>query len=230
MIADILSFKQTSGDANLDTTLSPRSPYLLSTGGGLSYSIRATNGTEIGFLTAAHTTSLGGDVYNNVFPYPVIGSTRLIVNTTSTDAAFVRIDDSSFTNSSYVIHTVSPQVSLQVTTIASTTSQGATIYKCGKLNGTTNTNSNMGTVISTSLSYFDASLQLIMSDMLAADYYSESGDSGGLIYFVSSTYARPLGIHRASYTPNPPIPGYSGLLRYSTKMANAVSGLGVTLG
>jgi hypothetical protein len=66
--------------------------------------------------------------------------------------------------------------------------------------------------------------------MLAADYYSESGDSGGLIYFVSSTYARPLGIHRASYTPNPPISGYSGLLRYSTKMANAVSGLVVTLG
>lgn len=145
-----------------------------------------------GFFTAGH----------NIEPKPTavienedgddVGKALVYENTDSVDAGFVEMTGygSSFSNKVDGI-----QLTAGVFVIPAI---GSTIYKVGQTTGKT-----WGTVIS------NLNSGPGYQDMVEATYSSNTGDSGGLVYTLSSGEAKVVGLHTGQY----------GSYRYATKAA-----------
>ena len=115
-----------------------------------------------------------------------------------------------------------------------TLSQGSTIYKCGTITGDT-----QGMVASTSFA-MNVGTVTYYGDLGLANYYSDGGDSGGLVYqlHTDGTTAYPVGIHNmhigralvnnTGLTPTVP-PYKDQAYRGYCKINNVLNTLGVSI-
>lgn len=160
---------------------------------------RNNNGVEeTGFVTAGHNfpwaTSFRTAYNDN---YEIIGEctyTNGIVSTEpddydDTDVAFVKLDSDATISSKVLGTSYYQDMSVQYTIPA----EGSQIYKSGRVTGAT-----PGHVYS--LYYVNANNYMTGPRVrrILADYSSDHGDSGGIVYVLSGGKARVVGIHQAS--------------------------------
>lgn len=130
---------------------------------------------KYGFITAAHNTSVGQNVYltNNVSSSNRIGYICRSMWAGNIDAAFIHVDNSKY-NLSNVIYGVGPALtpSWYYTSVA----EGMTISKYGQTTGTIE-----------SASYTCTYGEVTISDMIKSTAISRRGDSGGIVWAYDST-------------------------------------------
>lgn len=158
--------------------------------------------TKYGFVTAKHAIDVGeyAVCLNQNSIYRHIGKCIYsvgLVESGSVDAAFVEhTNTSEFQLSGTFVNTdARPNVTRTTSQQYKTLSQGSTIYKCGAV-----TRETQGNVASVSFT-INVGTTIYCRDLGLANYYSQGGDSGGLVYSVNSTngtVAYPAGIHNMS--------------------------------
>lgn len=152
--------------------------------GSVAFKAQLTYGgtTRTGFVTAGHVTN-GQDAYWFWWDWGKCGDTIVEQVGGNADAAFCELVDNSFTNTvnGYAITSglyVIPAV-------------GSTVYKIGMTTGTTS-----GTTVSNMVSgYVYMNGQYVyLTNQIQATNQIEEGDSGGLLYSISGSSARVVGI------------------------------------
>lgn len=171
-----------------------------------SYGFRArekSGNHRVGMVTAAHV--IGVNEYAYLWD-ETVGICTQSVRGGSVDAAFVAVADTSeYVPSNYMFGTTLDVLS----TSTSLPGTGTIINLRGAKSG-----SQSGHIINTKFSY-TTSDGIVHTNMTAASYESDSGDSGGIIYtYVSSTGTRyTVGIHK----------GYYGTYKIYSKATNVLS-------
>ena len=175
-------------------------------------------GTIYGFVTSAHSNSVGDDVYDP--SGNLIGVVEDREYSGDVDAAFVEI-----TEDYDVSNTIKYSDSSGGTTGADTISgsyyitsiaTGSTVYKCGR-----STYLTSGSVKSSSSSWTVNGNTF--TDLVKCDYNSAGGDSGGVVYTYYNGGHKLLGVHKGSS---------SFLLwrsSYAVQADNIISTIGVML-
>lgn len=205
-----IEFRRSNGRIKLEATLDPGCKAAVnSTGtsyGSFSFRARRTSDSKKGVVTAGHVVSVGDALY---YSGTLIGNCSQSNNSGSVDAAFVPVNDT--TN-----YTPSNTLCGTATILSVSTSLPGTGTLVNLRGATTGTSS--GNIISTNASTTNAS-GVVFTNLTSADYTSDAGDSGGIIYtYVSATNTRfTVGIHK----------GANATTKFFTKAGLALSTLGV---
>lgn len=174
------------------------------------------NGTyEYGMLTAGHAFSGTSNVYINTGGtsniYIGYSPYYLQKNSGSVDAAFI-----STTSNMDLYNTVFMETTTLYSTCFVSVNIGTVIYKRG-----TTTQTTVGLV--TSGSYNFSRDNIAFTDFIKSTYYSQIGDSGGIVYTApdSTNHAYPIGIHSGHGDTTNQSEQYS----ICCKISNALNGL-----
>ena len=175
-----------------------------------------TNGTySFGFVTAGHGADIGDDVCYYIQSTASAYYLGTVMNSQvsgSVDAAFIAIDINNYPISTFAFYTDKNGGTSGTRDEISTThyfiaaAQGTTVIK----NGIT-TYRTEGKVITTSYDYISSTTGNTITDAVKADYVSDHGDSGGIVYGKSGGSVDYLvaGIESAFYK------GFLGIGSYS---------------
>ena len=161
----------------------------------MSFGLKAKRGNATGFITAAHAISVGEYAFYqvNTSTFERIGECTVSVSkyvNGKVDAAFVEITNANYIPSgSFTGQNGSTRATSTTTQIVP---QGGQVYMCGTMN-----QEEGGTVASTSYSQHTGAT-IFTSDLCLANYKSDPGDSGGLVYKLNGNTAFPVGIHNFS--------------------------------
>lgn len=160
--------------------------------GSIAFRAQETSGSKrVGFVTAGHVMALDEDAYINSVKMGTC--VKSVLNEgAKADAAFVVIDSNQTENfilQNYVNGVTSAPLSVKT----SQPGAGTYVNKWGVETGKTG-----GYIKNTSVNVVDDDGVVLMKDLVTADYKSDSGDSGGLIYtIVSSSNTRyTVGVHK----------------------------------
>lgn len=183
-IADVVVFDKAEKPRVSYITLTPGDDIYSYQHGSVAFKAQLTYGgtTKTGFVTAGHVTN-GEDAYWLYWDLCKCGITIVEQVGGNADAAFCELVDNSFTNTvnGYAITPdlyVIPAV-------------GSTVYKIGMTTGTTS-----GTTVSSTASgymFFNGQYVYLTNQIQATNEAAE-GDSGGLLYSISGSAARVVGI------------------------------------
>ncbi len=179
----IITFKESEGTPVKQVNVNPGQKISRSTFDA-SMGYRAKKNGVVGIVTAGHFASLNALI--NVSGTD-IGKVTARQESGSVDAAFIEI-----TNSSYTPTNTLNGTSNTLSTTISQPGVGTVINKLGYKTGATT-----GKILSTNVSITLDGIN--HTNLTSADYTSDYGDSGGIIYsYISSTNTRyTLGIHCA---------------------------------
>lgn len=200
--SDAIMFKQSIDDGTEEATIKAGAK-ISSSSGSASVGYRVKLNGVTGIVTAAHFVTNGDNVS---YSGNTIGTCTVSVYSGSVDAAFVEVTGETLSN------TIDGGSTVLSTTISEPGS-GTVINKRGF-----KTYSTSGTVYSTNASWTINGVNF--TNLTAATYDSDNGDSGGVVYsYISSTGTRlTLGIHKGRHN------GYAHYVK-----ANAInSALGTT--
>lgn len=199
----IITFKQADGPMMPEININPGQSIRTVGSGSMGY--RAKKGEKIGFVSAGHMGNLNDIVYvGNV----AVGKITSKQASGKVEATFIEVTNSDYTPSNTINGT-----SNVLSTKTSQPGVGTVINKCGASTGATS-----GKIISTNATITVNGVTY--TDVTTADYSSDGGDSGGIVYsYVSSTNTRyTLGTHSFS----------DGTTRSFIKADNTNSALGLS--
>lgn len=164
----------------------------MSLGGRVAY-IKTSGETIFGFLTAGHCVSARNQItyYKHNNRYVDFGKVIRLKFSGSYDAAFIRLTNTDdFKSSRYTAYSNAQGGTNAVYKACQTCSYayegdievGETVYKCGS-----KTYLTKGTILSThaSVSYIEDGVTL--TNLVKADYTSQRGDSGGLVFTIDDS-------------------------------------------
>ncbi|MGB3180439.1 MAG: hypothetical protein WBB45_03565 [Cyclobacteriaceae bacterium] len=171
-----------------------------------SYAFRAKDDISTGMVVSGHQFSFGETLYEGGVPIGICVASR---NSGSVDAAYIDVYESGYFPSNLVCVTNS--------TLSTTTSRpgvGTVVNKRGQKTGRTS-----GKILSTDATTSNSS-GTVFTNLTLADYNSDNGDSGGIVYtYISSTGTLfTVGVHKGSNSNG----------AYFSKADLALSALGVS--
>ena len=134
-----------------------------------------TSGKEYGFVTSAHYLEVG-DTFLDVNTAEKIGTVKLSAFGGKYDVSFVALESgvscsNNISNTSYSLYPSNWEIDNPV--------YGKLVYLYGAVNYSS------GKIVSTNYTYYNKETETSFSGMVAADYLSAKGDSGGV---VASSY------------------------------------------
>lgn len=160
--------------------------------GSLAYRARTSDNKD-GVVTAAHVVTMNSYIKTtNGTSFAECTQRHYGV---SCDAAFCEITDQTFVPSNY-IYGLSYDGSGELDVVLSTATvdpvEGAYVFKVGKSTGLTS-----GAIIDTDFACEYNSIRFY--HLTATSYQRSSGDSGGLVYYLSGSNRYTVGVHCAGY-------------------------------
>lgn len=205
-----IEFVQSKGQMKLEVDLNPGCKADLNAAGTnfASYGFRARRNSDlaVGMVTAGHAIGVGQTLYQGG---TAIGTCSASQVAGSADAAFVPITNPL----AYVPSNVLCSSTATLSTVIYAPPVGSSITKLGVGGSATGSVLNINT---TWVSPFNGNT---LTNMTSANYISNPGDSGALIYGTISSANRPAGIHTGELAGD----------RYFTKAAQITSALGLTI-
>ncbi|TCU64856.1 streptogrisin B [Tissierella praeacuta] len=182
---EMISFAQSKGEDIEDVSLKPGAK-ISKSGSSASIGYRVKRNNVVGIVTAAHFASSGDSISHSGTTF---GTCKKSVYSGAVDAAFIEVTNSNYTPSNTIDGT-----SNVLSRTISEPGVGTVINKRGMKTGATS-----GKVISTNATWTINGVTF--TNLTSADYTSDSGDSGGVVYsYISSTGARlTLGIHKGRH-------------------------------
>ena len=154
---------------------------------GFRCKVLSSTGSYIkGFVTAAHGIAAGDDIY---FVGTYLGYVQTRVYGGYVDAAFVHVTNTGCEMSNT---TLSGAKTLNNGSYVNSFATGATVYKEGY-----KTQETSGKITSTSETIRSTS-GTVISDCVVANYDSDNGDSGGVVFMYSNSKYHVAGIHKGS--------------------------------
>lgn len=165
---------------------------------------RAKKGSKEGMVTAGHVVSLNSFMKTTGNTSFALCSARQYEGTV--DAAFCEL-----TNLSYSFSNTIYDLQATLSTSVFNPSVGSTVFKVGQTTGLTT-----GVVKDTDFGY--TINNVTFNNLTATDYEADSGDSGGIVYYMSGSIRYTAGIHKGRSS------GYSAYC----KAAQINSALGLT--
>jgi streptogrisin B len=182
--SDAIIFEPANGSAVMEVNVNPGGTISDGTGNG-SVGFRVKIGDVIGFTTAGHVIGANELLY--------YGGTEFAQCTISQRSGNVDVAFCVITDNSYSLTNTLEGTSNTLSTTISEPGVGTVINKIGAT-----TNHTSGEITSTNVSINFAGT--LITNLTEADYSSDNGDSGGVVYsYISSTNTRyTLGIHTGS--------------------------------
>lgn len=211
--SDAISFRKAEGEMVLEADLNPGCKAALNTSGtsygSFGFKAKRNSDGKLGMVTAGHVINSGETLY---YGATAIGVCSVRQISGSIDASFVPITSpATYVPSNTLCGTASDLLS----TTTSLPGVGTVVNKRGATTGYSS-----GTIVSTNATWTSPTSGNTLTNITTANYTSDSGDSGGIVYtYISSSGTRPtVGIHT----------GAIGSTRYFTKASLVLSSLGLS--
>ncbi|MGB3182197.1 MAG: hypothetical protein WBB45_12455 [Cyclobacteriaceae bacterium] len=187
-----IRFEKSNGQSELEASVQPGCKHFDGNSGTVeagSYAFRAKYGTRTGMVVSGHVIENKYDPVYDPATLDYVGSCVVSKFGGSVDAAFVEV-----TNSSYIPSNLICNQTNYLSTTTSRPGAGTVVNKVGYKTGRTS-----GKIISTNASA--TFLGVNFTNMTSADYVSDGGDSGGIIYtYISSSNTRyTVGVHQGVF-------------------------------
>jgi streptogrisin B len=212
MNSPAITFRKSPGKAQLEGLIQPgclaATSFDESSYGTYTFRAKRNSDGVVGMVTAGHVIPVGGSVWTDGV---YTGSCTQSHQGGSVDAAFIRVENTSITTpSNFLCGPTNDNLS----TSTSRPVLGATVNMRGATTGYSS-----GTIAGEAITYtFDGNITY--TNLTTANYSSNKGDSGGIIYtYFSSTNTRySVGLHMAAV----------GTTRFFCKADLVLSTLGVS--